>query len=332
MAYVYRYDNWVSHMRMEGNELKARHWSLKKGSHPHKSLIASEEILPTGKGLFRISFWKNERAMLRWGSSTLWPELQVMQRVREDHPFLQTFTKEIDDCLEESAWLYWKTADLAEGQGWSVDGIPKRDIEVLDFDGVWRRYDQSDIMRPEADVFAQLGFEEFHYLMGGMVPASVFAKSKLMEIDGDMQFVVVITHPVCQVARAYNDTKVITYVFQEMRRYAVDIPLSKCRIFVMDDAKRKFDNAHMAELPLSEVVKVRRRYNKLLGFIPVGYSEEFDIKVDSQSPLRWHASDGALFSQILNEFSIPRHIDHLERYAELHSALRAEKCPDLLHP
>lgn len=330
MAYVYRYDNWVSHMHMEGAELKARHWSLKKGSHPHKSLIANEEILPTGKGLFRISFWKNEQAMLRWASAGLWPELQVMQRVREDHPFLQTFTKEIDDYLEESAWLYWKTADLAEGQGWSVDGIPKRDIEVLDFDGVWRPYDQSEIMRPEADVYEQLGFEAFHYLMGSMVSATVFAKGKLMEVDGGVQFVVVITHPVCQVARAYNDTKVLTHVFQEMWRHAVDIPLSKCRIFVMDDAKRKFDKAHVAELSLSEVVNVRRRYSKFLGFIPVGYSEELEIKIDSRAPLRWHASDGALFARILSEFSIPRHVDRLERYVKLHGALRAEKCPDLL--
>lgn len=332
MTYVYRYDDWASHMHMEGGQLRAKHWSLKKGSHPHQSLIESEEVLPAGQGLFRISFWKNEQAMLRWGSSLNWSALQVLQRVREDHPFLQTFTREVDDCLKESAWLYWKTASLAEEQRWSIDGIPKSDIEVLDFDGAWRPYDQSEIMRPEADTFRQLGFESFHYLMGGMVPATVFAKSNLMEIEGVAQFVVVITHPICQVARAYNDPSVIAHIFQEMRRHAIDVPLSMCRVFILDDAKTKLDRATLAELPLSERVKVHRRYNKLLGIIPLGYSSEFELKIDPSSALLWHSHQGQLFAKIVEAFSIPGHSDRLKRYSQLHQALRTEKCPDLLYP
>lgn len=332
MAYVYRYDNWASHMHMEGGQLRARHWSLKKGSHPHRSLIESEKILPAGRGLFRISFWKNEQAMLRWASSSHWSALQVLQRVRDDHPFLQTFTKEADDYLEESAWLYWKTSDRTENQGWSIDGIHKDDVEVLDFDGVWCPYEQSEIMRPEEDTFKQLGFDPFQYLMGGIVPATVFAKSKLMEIDGEVQFVVVITHPICQVARAYKDPSVITHVFQEMRSRAAGIPLSKCRIFIMDDAKTKLEHPDLAELELSEAVRVRRRYHKLLGIIPFRDSEDFEIKIDSRSKLRWHPHRGALFAQLMEAFSIPSHSARLQKYSQLHSTLRAEKCTDLMYP
>lgn len=332
MAYVYRYDNWASHMHLEGAQLRANHWSLKKGSHPHRSLIVNEEKLPNGYGLFRICFWKNEEAMLRWGSASLWPELNVLQRVREDHPFLKTFTREVDDYLVESAWLYWKTANLLEGQEWSIDGIPKSDIEVLDFDGVWRPYDQSEIMRPEAETFRQLGFESFHFLMGGTIPSITFAKCKLMELEGDMQFVVMITHPVCQVARAYNCPSVISHVFQEMYRHAVGIPVSKCRIFVMEDVKKKFDHANLAELPLTEVLKVRRRYNKFLGIIPFGYSEELEIQITPLSGLRLHAHDGKLFAKIMETFSMPSQNARLTKYAELHRILRAEKCPDLAYP
>jgi len=270
--------------------------------------------------------------MLRWASSLLWSELPVLQRVRADHPFLQTFTKEVDDYLTESAWLYWKKATLAEGQGWSVDGISKSDLEVLDFDGVWRPYDKSQIMQPEEDTFKQLGFEAFHYLMGGIVPASVFAKSKLIEIDGNAQFVVVLAHPLCQTPRVYNDTRVIAHVFQEMWRHAINIPLNKCRLFIMDDAKKKYDCAHLAELPLSETLVVRKKRNKLLGFIHFGYSEDFDMTINFKSQLRWHSPEKALFSRIADEFSIPQQKDRLARYAKLHSELCAEKCPELVRP
>lgn len=332
MAFVYRYDNWATHMHMEGGQLRAQHWSLKKGAHPHRSLIESEKILPAGQGLFRISFWKTEQAMFRWTSASNWPSLHVLQRVRDDHPFLQTFTKEVDDYLEESAWLYWKAGDIAKGQGWSDDGIPKRDIEVLDFDGSWRPYEQSEIMRPEAETFRQLGFESFHYLMGGVLPSTVFATCKLIEIDGEMQFVVLITDPVCQAARVYNDTHVIAHIFQLMHRHAIDFSLSRCRVFVMSDARTKFDHPNLAELPLAELVTVHRHYNKLFRLIPLGYTEIHKFGIHTRTSLRWHSHQGKLFEKIAQSFSMPCHLDRLEKYVQLHQRLRAEKCPDLLYP
>src|SRR5882762_1675197 len=108
-GYVYRYDSWLSHLDLFGSQLRARHWSrITKDSHPHVSLIEAEKSLAAGQGIFRISFWKNIGAALQSIGATYRTSLAVLQRVRDDHPFLASLTREDDDCLKSTAWLYWK--------------------------------------------------------------------------------------------------------------------------------------------------------------------------------------------------------------------------------
>ena len=194
---------------------------------------------------------------------------------------------------------------------------------------MWRPYAKSQIMQPEEDTFRQAGFEVFDYLMGGMVPAIAFAKSKFVEIDKEVNFVVLITHPLCQTSRVYNDVPVIAHILEEMRRHVVGIPLSKCRLFITDDVKKSYETAHMAELPLLETLYVKRQRKQLLGLVPFGYLEERELKIDLTSPFRWHSQDSEIFAKIFEMFSIAGQKNRMERYAKLHNELRILHCPDL---
>lgn len=332
MKYVYRFDNWMSHMQLAGAKLRAKHWSRKKypDAHPHKTLIANEEILSPGQGLFRISFWKDEPTMLRWASSLSGTELIVMQRVRADHRFLQTFIREVDDCLPDSAWLYWQRDAVSESQRWSSDGIAKTDIDVLDYDGTWRRFSESEIMEAEERTFRKLGFEAYHYLYGGQTPATVFAKGQFVTLEGEVTFAILIAHPLCGASRVYNAPHTLKHVFHEVRRHAVDVPLANCRLFIMDDAKYTFELPHLAEVPLYECFTRQKNKVHLFGVIPIGAVEQGTWKTEFNQALRWHSTQSGIFSTIAEAFALPLQRDRIERakrglqrYVEQRAALGA---------
>ena len=163
---------WLSHLDLFGSQLRARHWSrITKDSHPHVSLIEAKKSLAAGQGIFRISFWKNFGAALQSFGATYRTSLAVLQRVRDDHPFLASLTREDDDWLKPTAWLYWKIDAHAHEQEWSVDGIFLDAVEVLDLDGTWRRFKDALIMKSAETRLAGRGFlpillRRLHFLDG----------------------------------------------------------------------------------------------------------------------------------------------------------------------
>ncbi|MDR5752611.1 hypothetical protein QCE48_17785 [Caballeronia sp. LZ024] len=141
MSYIYRYDPWLTHLRMHGDMLRADRWSSgEAGPWQHESLVAAEHTLAEGEAIFRIAFWKSLEAAKSGMGYRLWSQMHVLHRVREDHPFFNAFERADDDFLIETAWLYWQTSTREPQQDWSRDGIPKSDIEILDLDGQWRAH------------------------------------------------------------------------------------------------------------------------------------------------------------------------------------------------
>jgi len=171
-GYVYRYDSLAVASRLVRQPVaRAPLESDNKGQSSARLADRSEKSLAAGQGIFRISFWKVFGAALQSFGATYRTSLAVLQRVRDDHPFLASLTREDDDWLKPTAWLYWKIDAHAHEQEWSVDGIFLDDVEVLDLDGTWRRFKDALIMKSAETRLAGRGFlpillRRLHFLDG----------------------------------------------------------------------------------------------------------------------------------------------------------------------
>ena len=321
MTYLYRHDPWSARVQMDGDDLRARYWSTSKKSFRHAPLMAAEITLDQGQGIFAIWFWKSEAAMLVSRSGDTWNEPWVLQRVRADHPFLASFIQDVDDHQPDRAWMYWKKDRRNHGQEWSVDGIPASDIEVMDWDGSWRPSDQSEILRPEMQSFRRLGFEPFHYLDNGRMPALVFAKERFMEIGSETQFAILLAHPLAQVQRIYKEQKVLEHVLETACRRAPGVPLHKFRLYIMDDAPNSCIPVHLVEMPVQQRRVIKTKQGRLFGLFPLSIIEPAR-QIELGKPI-YHGPASDTFRAVTKAFLIPLVQDRMARYRNIHSTMQA---------
>ncbi|WP_150118585.1 hypothetical protein [Collimonas fungivorans] len=285
--------------------------------------MEKEPTLAEGEAIFRISFWKDDTALYSASSPMLWSQLQVLQRVRADHSFFRSFIKEDDDCLPKTAWLFWCVTNRASDRKWSEQGISKKDIEVLDFDGEWKPFDQSEIMSPPDIRFGKLGFQPYHYLSNGTFPLTVYAASRLVEIDGEASLVFLLNHPVETHQRIYNDANAMQHVLDELLKRVGDFPIKNLRFFIFDDGEKTFDHVHLAEVPMKGEWRLQRVAAKLFGFIPItltnGY--KYTIRLDDRKII-WHQGSGDLVGKILRAFHLEPQKQRIARYVNTVVAAR----------
>ncbi|MBK3780777.1 hypothetical protein G3A43_11115 [Paraburkholderia aspalathi] len=253
MSYIYRYDPWLTHLRMHGDMLRARRWSSgEAGPWQHEPLVAAEHTLAEGESIFRISFWKSlEAAKSRMGCR-LWSQLHVLQRVREDHPFFNAFERADDDFLIETAWLFWQASPREPQQDWSRDGIPKSDIEILDLDGQWRTMPESTLMASSHARYTRRGFEPHYFMTHGAQPAVVYWTSRLLrQRSGDTDVALLLAHPQESCIRIYNDPAAIQAIVDRfLASGSTDIPAERLRLFIVDEGRHTFESSHVLEIPL----------------------------------------------------------------------------------
>ena len=160
-SYLYRYDAWLSHIDLEGQQLSARCWSSTT-SFPHHQIESARKKLEKGQDVFAIFFWDTleigiSRALKHEGFNGP----AVLQRVRSDHTYLKFYQRGEDEYLIGEASIYWNTEPLEKDQRRSRNGISWQDLEVLDLDGVWRSYKDSEYMAPAHVRLAKVGFRPF---------------------------------------------------------------------------------------------------------------------------------------------------------------------------
>lgn len=318
--YIYRYDSWLSHMKLHGDMLRARFWSTKeRDSWKHEPLLAAEKELTNGEGLFRISFWKNLDAAVNWmGAGVLhWTELHVLQRVCADHPFFAAFHKVDDDFLTDTAWLYWQKVQRNPEQEWSSEGIPKSDIEVLDFDGQWRRFSESAIMETSHIRLSQLSFRPHYFTTHFGRPEVVYWRTIILpQSSGDSVIALLIQHPYESELRIYNDNPVIQEIVNQFRRfYAPGVPADKIRLFVLDEGKYTYDRSHLLEIPLKGRW-IETKHGSLrwrLPFFRSASQSEYEIAA-SNDGWKWHNDKSDLWQSVISLSNVHTQKCNLVRY------------------
>ncbi|WP_211453899.1 hypothetical protein [Collimonas antrihumi] len=320
MPYLYRYDPWKSHLQLKNDMLRARYWSLKyKNSWKHESLIAAESNLADGQSIFRISFWKNVESLFSRITPEFWTELHVLQRVRADHPFFQTFTKEDDDFLPDTAWLFWKTDQRQAEQEWSQEGIPRPDIEVLDFDGQWKPFDKSNIMASADTRLGQYGFRPFYFMTNGRVPTVVYGASRMLDGLGDEPAVVfLLTHAYESSLRIYNDEIAIQGVLDSLRQCSINIPVKNIRLFIFDEGRYTYDRNHLAEIPIKEIWRERVSQHIISRWVHFfSTRRQFDQFIEvSNHNVQWYSDDHSVYHKVLEAFQLPRQKHLLKQYCQ----------------
>lgn len=288
--YIYRYDKWSSHINMHNDMLRARIWSNKEyESWPHKPLIATEENLKEGEGIFRICFWKNFMAAAKEISFALCSELYVLQRVRDDHPFFENFHKIDDDFLPNTAWLYWQKRKYKPTQQWSSAGIPKQDFEVLDLDGQWRVCSESTIMASPHVRLTRQGWQPHYFLVNNYSPQVVYWTSRLIRPESEEPFIgLLLQNPQEERgAPILLETHAMQMLVNNFVKYSASaMPVSKLRLFILQESPHRFDTSHLFEIPMvwhhSETSGSRSRFQRLLNLSSTRYERVLEIKKHSQ--------------------------------------------------
>ncbi|KWN79228.1 hypothetical protein WM24_27290 [Burkholderia ubonensis] len=316
-GYIYRYDPWLEHLDLFEEKLRARHWSRRtKNSHPHVSLIEAERSLRGEEGIFRISFWKNLPAAVQSFGASFRSSLAVLQRVRADHPFFEGFTREDDDWLPSTAWLYWKVSERAGEQEWSEDGISTDDVEVLDFDGSWRRFSDALIMKQAEARLAGHGFQPFYF---GNYPSAIYYASRLTFNErGERQVFVLLYQPPESKGRIYQDDKVLAaFALAFFQAHVVE--RETVRFFIFDDAVHKFHAVHVGEFdpkPVWNEISGPRRWFDRLPVIGRDPQYELAFRVDGDR-VHWQSADSDLGQRLVSMFNLPTTRRMIDWYAAL---------------
>lgn len=319
MSYVYRYDPLVSHLRMHGDMLRARRWNSGEGSWKHAPLLAAESTLAEGDAIFRISFWKSLHAAKSRMSNRVWSEMHILQRVREDHPYFNSFQRVDDDFLVDSAWLYWRTSPREPQQDWSRDGIPKRDIEVLDLDGQWRAIPDSTLMASPHSRLERKGFRPHFFMTNSCQPALVLWTSRLVtRPSGDTDVALLLLDPQESRHRVYNDVPVMqTIVDQFLESGGKDIPADRLRLFVIDEGSHTYDTSHLLEIPLSGEWKPESTSRRRFAWFPRRRSTQryrYVVTLGRSGDWCWSRLDSELGAMVLSAFELLTLGETVKRY------------------
>lgn len=156
--------------------LRARRWD----DFPHRSLIDASRGLPSGHGIYRLSFWRSleiaQAHLLRLGNK------QVVTRVRHATVarYMSEWTHEEDDHLPGQADLIWKVAPLTEEvDGFHREGIPLSELEVLN-NSAWTPWHECQLLWPEALRLQSMGWIP-HWLSSPRAwPRRIFWKLELV--------------------------------------------------------------------------------------------------------------------------------------------------------
>lgn len=316
MTYLYRYDDWKSHVPLKGDALRAHVWSHKKlDSYPHESLLAEEESLPAGKSIFRISFWKDETAMRRFvpcnGSAS---EMYIVQRVRANHPFFSNFRKESDDALPNSAWLFWKIDDRDPDQDWSNEGIPKSDLEVLDFDGTWKPYDDAEITALPAARFARLGFHPMHYkTLGGRLSTVFCASNVVSGPDGPVVALLILEPHNARDCILFN-RPALQAIFDQLRQQTVDIPAESMRLYVFQEDVHTFHSTPIAEVPIREIWRETGLTSWWLGRLS---RRRYELSLELDKNFKYWSLEKEFGRVLIDAFQLPRPARMIDRYSSV---------------
>ena len=166
--YRYRVDSQEPLTRLT-TSLNPRRWDSKKSDKaPHKPLIATQVALPPGHGIYRMSFWKSEKAARRDLTMRDPRERQVLLRVSESRvsECLSNWTLDPDELVKD-ADLYWKCEPVPEGDPtYHPQGVPLDFFEVwCDHLKAWQPWHGAWSLLPLSARMAQIGFtqEVFSY-------------------------------------------------------------------------------------------------------------------------------------------------------------------------
>ena len=254
MEYLYRFDSYHSHLNMNGNMLRAQRWTTDNLYGKHKTLIHQSKTLSQDHSLYRICFWKTEADMLRNLKAVTSGALRyyIVQRINAEHPFLKTFNKESDDMLPDEAWLFWKTEQSV--QNWSTDGISRNDIEVLDTDGQWRKFDQSNTVNIEEKMLNDAGFERHFYQDNRGHLAEIYCAARIIKApeERDSTLAILITQQLTDPWRVSSYNDVMNQVVSRFIDRMPNVNFSLARLFVYEEATQEPFNSSFVSIPLEQ--------------------------------------------------------------------------------
>ncbi|MGF6510645.1 hypothetical protein [Paraburkholderia sp. 32] len=325
MEYIYRYDPLHEHIKMHGDMLRARRWSLAAGSWAHKPLIEAEKTVPPGESIFRICFWKSlDAAKLNMGHH-LWPSMHVVQRVRADHQFFNTFCRIDDDFLKDSAWLFWRQSKRNADQIWTHDGIPKEDIDVFDIDGNWRKASNAVLLSDSQAKFCSRGYFPHYFINFSGAPEVVFWTTRLMkQEDGERVAAILIVHP---------ETHIHVYAYPHVAQEIIGRALSKgigsykadrIKCFAVSQDRETFNERDLLEIPIvGRWSRIDQR--------PKGFLERFrktpmpkpvyTISLADSNDWCWHPADSSIAIRVMRVFQWKTLKQTIACYASMIDAL-----------
>jgi hypothetical protein len=293
---------------MSGNMLRAKRWTIKSKAE-HKTLINQSKTLSQDHSLYRICFWKTEADMLRYLKSQTCGALSyyIVQRVSADHPFLKTFNKESDDMLPTEAWLFWKTEQ--SDQTWSTDGISRDDIEVLDMDGQWRKFDHSNTVNIEEKMLNDAGFERHFYQDNIGHMADIYCAARIIKAPDDKEstLAILITQRLTDPRRVQSYDDVMNQVVSRFVDRMVNVNLGLVRLFIYQEAVQEPFNSsivwiileeketrHLIPPTLTDRLMSKKRYSHTTSKLTVHHSLKYSYPRNS-----------SVYKSLINAFKIP---------------------------
>ena len=293
---------------MNGNMLRARRWKI-ESREEHKTLIHQSKTLSQDHSLYRICFWKTEANLLESMKSQTFaaPKPYIVQRVSANHPFLKTFNKEPDDMLPDEAWLFWKTDQSL--QSWSEDGISRNDIEVLDMDGQWRKFDQSNTANVEEKILNDAGFERHFYQDSTGHLAEIFCAARVINVpnEKDSILAILITQRISDKRRVYNYDNVMNQVISRFVERMANVNPDFVRLFVHDEGTRDPFNSSLVWVHLEQKETHHTLPPTLIDKLlkKKHYSHTTTKLIVHDSAKIWHPMNSSIYQSVVNAFKIP---------------------------
>ena len=289
--------------------LRARRWTTDDPYGKHETLIHQSKTLTQDHSLYRICFWKTEADMLRYLKSETSGALRyyIIQRVSAQHPFFKTFNKESDDMLPDDAWLFWKTEQSA--QNWSTDGISRDNIEVLDMDGQWRMFDQSNTVNIEERMLNDAGFERHFYQDNRGHLAEIYCAARIIKApdERDTILAILITQQLTDPWRASNYNDVMNQVVSRFIDRMTNVKFSLVRLFVYEEATQEPFNSSFVWIPLEQNETRHILPPTLIDMLMAKerYSHTTSKLIVHSSLKNGYHRSSSVYKSLINAFKIP---------------------------